>query len=193
LLLRPLSPEDAPALEPMLKDPMKREMFGLSLQTTITAEDWIAGQLTLQQCNAITTTQFAWAIVLPGPGTVIGCVKLERINFYEGGQLEVFLDPAHRGHGYGAQALNEIIRWAFEDLVPTFTVAGSKWNGGRLGRVTALVMPHNTASIRMMQKTPLDDHGMFLAPRTNPDDPPIEVRRFSSLWSDYLKRRADHP
>lgn len=95
LLLRHLDPGDAHALEPMLNDPMKREMFRLPLDTSVTAEDWIAGQLALEERN-VSTTHFPWSIVLPGPGTVIGCVKLERISFYEGGKLELFIDPAQR-------------------------------------------------------------------------------------------------
>jgi RimJ/RimL family protein N-acetyltransferase len=155
LLLRPLDPGDAPALEPMLNDPLTREMFRLPLESSITAGDWIAGQLALPDLNAITTKHFAWAIVLQRPGMVIGCVELVNISFHEGGELQVFLDPAHRGCGYGTLALNAVIRWAFEELVPTFTIARGKWNGHHLPKVTALVLPHNMASIQMLRKTPL--------------------------------------
>jgi RimJ/RimL family protein N-acetyltransferase len=192
LLLRPLDPEDAPALEPMLNDPLTREMFGLPAETSIIARDWIASQLAWQEQNAVRTTRFTWAIVLPGPGAVIGWVTLENLTLLDGGELEVCLNPGHRGRGYGPQVLNEVIRWAFEDLVPTFMFANGQWTGYRLGRVTALVMPHNTASIRMMQKTLLDDHGTVLARRTNPDDPPLEARHFYLMRPDYMQRHARH-
>lgn len=192
-LLRPLASDDAPALEPMLNDPLRREMFGLPPESSVLAKDWIAAQLASQDLNAVRTTRFTWAIVLPVPATAIGWVSLDNLSFMEGGELEVYLGPAHRGRGYGPQAINEVIRWAFEELVPTFMFADGKWSGYRLGKVTALVMPHNTASIQMMRKTLLDDHGTVYARRTSPDDPPIEARRFYLMQSEYLQRHAGHP
>lgn len=170
-------------------------MFGWQPDASTIARDWIVCQLVDQKKNAVETTRFTWTIVLPGPGSVIGWValELEGLTVHGNGKLDVCLSPDHRGHGYGSQVLNEVIRWAFEDLVPTFTFADGHWTGHRLGRVTALVMPHNTASIRMMQKTLLDDHGTVLARRrTNHDDPPCETRHFYLMQPDYIQRHAKH-
>lgn len=197
LLLRPLVHEDWLALEPMLNDPATRKAFEWPPEASITAEEWIARQFALQKFNAVNTTWFTWAIVLLAPGTVIGWATLRSfsiVNVAElGAELEVCLNPAHRGRGYGPQALNEVIRWAFEDLVPTFMFAEGKWTGGRLGRVTALVMPHNTASIRMMRKTLLDDHGVVTVQRTDPSEPPIEARHFYLKLSQYMQDHSGHP
>ncbi|GHF50758.1 GNAT family N-acetyltransferase [Amycolatopsis bartoniae] len=97
-------------------------MFGHSAAGHTTGADWIAGQLQLQQDNATVTRHFAWAVVRSESDTVIGWTTLANINFYDGGEVEVVIDPAHRCHGYGGLVLTEVIRWAFEELVPTFTI-----------------------------------------------------------------------
>jgi GNAT superfamily N-acetyltransferase len=103
----------------MLNDPDRRAMFGHSAAGGTTGAEWIAVQLQLQQVNTTVTMHFAWAVVLRESDTVIGWTTLTNINFYEGGEVEVVIDPTHRGRGYGRRALAEVIRWAFEDLVPS--------------------------------------------------------------------------
>ena len=191
LLLRPLEAGDASTLEPMLNDPDRRAMFGHSAAGHSTGADWIAGQLQLQQDNATVTRHFSWAIVLRESDTVVRWTALTNINVYDGGEVEVVIDPAHRGHGYGGWVLTKVIRWAFEELVPMFTIdPHGAWTGGRLSKVTGAALLENTASIHMLNETPLADQGTSRARRLNAPRESVEVRVFSRMRDEYAQAQA---
>ncbi len=184
LRLRPLSAADGPVLEPMLNDPVVREMFGWPPGEHTSGDQWVAAQLRAQDVDPAVVRNLSWAIVLAGTGAVIGVAQLSNIDFYDGAEPAVFLDARHRGEGYGPEAMAEVVRWGFEDLVPYWARTGAVPDTGhRLGKVTVLVMPQNTASITMLSKTPLIDNGTITV--TVKPTGTAEVRSFSLTRQQY--------
>lgn len=191
LLLRPLTGADGPALEPMLNDAVVREMFRRPAGEHISGAQWVAGQLEARERETPAVTSFSWAIVLAGTAAAIGLAQLSNISFYEGAEPALFLSPHHRSQGYGLEVVNELVRWAFEDLVPYWARTGDGADAGyRLGRVTALVMPQNTASIRMLSKTALVDGGVITV-QVRPSGT-TEARAFSLSRHEYQQYKAGH-
>ncbi len=60
-------------------------------------------RLQAQELDPAVAKSFSWAIVLAGTGTVIGLAQLSSIDYYEGAEPAVFLDPERRGEGYGLE------------------------------------------------------------------------------------------
>jgi RimJ/RimL family protein N-acetyltransferase len=184
LRLRPLSAADGPVLEPMLNDPVVREMFHWSPGKHTSGDKWVAAQLRTQDFDPAVFRNFSWAIVLAGTGAVIGVAQLSNIDFYTGAEPAVFLEVRHRGEGYGREAMAEVVRWGFEDLVPYWARTDDVPDtGDRLGKVTVLVMPHNTESITMLSKTPLIDNGTITV--TVVPGGTADVRSFSLTRQQY--------
>jgi RimJ/RimL family protein N-acetyltransferase len=189
LRLRPLSAADGGVLEPMLNGPVVREMFHWPPEEHTSGNQWVARQLQAQELDPSVAKSFSWAIVLAGTGTVIGLAQLSSIDYYEGADPAVFLDPERRGEGYGLEAMAEVVRWAFEDLVPYWARTDDVPDtGSRMGKVTAVVMPQNTASIMMLRKTPLIDCGT----RTVSVKPSgtVEARMFSLTGQQYEQHKV---
>jgi RimJ/RimL family protein N-acetyltransferase len=196
LVLRPLTASDASQLAPVLADPVVREMLGwqpAKQRTADYAERWIAFRLICQSTrNEQLTNHFVWAVVPKEDSNLVGVVEVDKISMVESsGELTLYLGAPHRGHGYGSEALREVIRWAFEDLIPSWAIASDGYDlGYRLGKLTALPLPENTASIAMLTKTQLRDSGRTVEARRPSDESTINVRLFSLTREEYEQQEA---
>jgi RimJ/RimL family protein N-acetyltransferase len=62
-------------------------------------------------------TAGGWAIVAGGRGEVVGRVAVRDVNLQGGhGEVGYWVLPAARGSGVAARALQEVSRWALDDL-----------------------------------------------------------------------------
>lgn len=160
LLFRSLTPADAIALQPILDDPAVRAALGWSGQYT-DADQWIRAQLLLHQARAafqVTSLFYPFAVVSQVDGTLIGIVQV-KVGMWDRivltGELTVFLASERRGQGYGSEAVEAVVRWAFDSLV--IEAYGQR---GTLRQVVALCDPANTTSIKMLRKQ-LNDGGLI--------------------------------
>jgi RimJ/RimL family protein N-acetyltransferase len=74
-------------------------------------------------------------------GRLIGYAKLDGIGWAHGfARLELGIgDPADRGRGYGSEALNLILRYAFDEL--------------NLHRVAAVTCSYNSGALHWLERT----------------------------------------
>lgn len=188
LVLRPLTTADGLGLEPLLNDPVVREMFHWSADTPTDGTQWAAAQLAMQDQDAVAIRSYTWAVTLLGADTLIGFAQLGSITFQSGAEPALALSPSSRGHGYGLEIMNELVRWGFEDMVPDWArTSDNPDNGNRLGKMTALAMPHNVASIAMLSRTLLDDQGIVTA---NQPGGTAQARAFGLTRQQYLRKQA---
>ena len=188
LILRPLTAADGPALDPLINEPVVREMFHWPVGTRTQGAEWVAAQLAMQDLDQVASRSYTWAITLGGTGALIGFAQLSNVTFHQGAEPALALDRPRRGQGYGLEIMNELIRWGFEDMVPDWArTSDNRDKGHRLGKMTALAMPHNTASIRMLSRTLLADQGVVTV--TVPPTGSAEARAFSLTRQEYHQRR----
>lgn len=83
---------------------------------------------------------FNFAIRLRDGDRLIGFIRVFGIVWTHGsGRLQLGIgDPADRGHGYGREALNLILRYAFDEL--------------NLHRLTAATFEYNVAALNFLQR-----------------------------------------
>ncbi|MFT9847071.1 GNAT family N-acetyltransferase [Aneurinibacillus sp. REN35] len=83
---------------------------------------------------------YSFGIYLASEDTLIGRLSISNIvrGAWENGTVGYFIDQACNGRGYMTEALRCAIRFAFEEA--------------KLHRLQAAVMPHNQASIRVIEK-----------------------------------------
>lgn len=80
-----------------------------------------------------------FAIALKDSDEFIGTIGYYRIKWYaERTELGYILSPEHRGNGYVQEAVQEMIRWAFQEL--------------GFHSLEAIIDPRNTASINVVEK-----------------------------------------
>jgi RimJ/RimL family protein N-acetyltransferase len=138
LLLRPLSPDDAEALvayrskadvcryvpfKPMNIDVVANKLATAWSRTTINAEG-----------DALTL-----GVELAETGQMIGEVILFfHSDRHRGGEVGWVFHPEHSGHGYATEAAHAMLHLAFDEL--------------GLHRVTARILEHNSASLRLADR-----------------------------------------
>jgi len=133
LLLRPLVPADAVAIEPLIND------WEVAATTTIPhpypagtyeafirhlAEQWRAG------------TNYGFAIVPTESGTPIGSMNLLVGNGT--GELAYWIGRPYWGRGYATEAGARVVRFGFEEL--------------QLPAIIAVCLARNVGSIRVLEK-----------------------------------------
>lgn len=104
------------------------------LQNRAEARDLLAGLIN----GFVKQEQIFWAITLKENGAFLGTVSYEGFRSDARGEIGYDLGRAYWGKGYMREALEEVIRYGFEDL--------------GLREIEALIDPRNTRSIRQVEK-----------------------------------------
>jgi RimJ/RimL family protein N-acetyltransferase len=136
LVLRPLDDRDVPALFAIFGDPDVMRFW-----SSPPLEDMDAAHALLADIRRhfAARTLFQWGVELRATGTIIGTCTIFHIDEdHRRGEIGCAIARAHWGHGYGSDALTTLIRFAFEQL--------------DLHRLEADPDPHNTASIRLVER-----------------------------------------
>jgi len=134
LLLRPWTPEDAPALFKILQEPGILKYFPHTSFTLEKTLRYIAHQLKHWQEHGFGH----WAVVTPGDGQVVGWNGLEYIPELDEVEIAYLLSGGVRGHGYATQAARLAVAFGFRTCA--------------LPAIIGLVHPENTPSIRVLEK-----------------------------------------
>jgi len=89
-----------------------------------------------------------WGMVIRDSGTFIGTIGLNHLSLYsKKAEIGFELDPAHWRRGYAAEAIEEVLAYAFETL-----------GLYRMGAVTFL---ENTASIQLLTRIGFEEEGIL--------------------------------
>lgn len=131
LVLRPLSMDDVPTLNPVFSDPDSMRYWSHLPHETIETTVEL-----FQRWTADDATGRSWAVTRDG-GTALGFVNLfgvaDRI-----GSFGYMLAPAARGQGFATEAGRAVLGYAF-----------GAWN---MHRVEARLDPDNRASARVLER-----------------------------------------
>ncbi|MFC4099102.1 GNAT family N-acetyltransferase [Paenibacillus xanthanilyticus] len=92
--------------------------------------------------------RYAFVVCLAENGDVIGSVDLSFITrgALQSGMIGYSLDQLHNGKGYMTEAVEQVVRYAFEEL--------------KLHRITGEVSPRNPGSIRVLEKAGFHKEGI---------------------------------
>ncbi|WP_066054030.1 GNAT family N-acetyltransferase [Robertmurraya korlensis] len=93
-------------------------------------------------------TDYYFGIFLQSTGALIGTMQLFQVlrGSLQSAYIGYFLDKEHNGKGYTTEAAKLLVSFGFENL--------------KLHRIEAGVMPHNIASIRVLQKAGFEKEGI---------------------------------
>lgn len=111
----------------------------------------ITGQQNLIERKIIAAkndTDYYFGIFLQSTGTLIGTMQLFQVlrGSLQSAYIGYFLDKEHNGKGYTTEATKLLVEFGFEVL--------------KLHRIEAGVMPHNIASIRVLEKAGFEKEGI---------------------------------
>jgi RimJ/RimL family protein N-acetyltransferase len=109
-MLRALEIEDMEPIRKWRNECLKtlRTSFPLTREQQ---EQWYRDEV----CNRNSRTRF-WAITSDN-GTLVGYGGIENIQWENGiGEISLLIDPSCQRKGYGYEAVNLIINWAFEQM-----------------------------------------------------------------------------
>jgi [ribosomal protein S5]-alanine N-acetyltransferase len=112
LLLRPLSPQDAPAMFAMMRDPETMRFWDWPAFTdTETVDDIVAAQIAdMDAGNAL-----YWAVCREG--VVIGCCDLSEIDRHHArAEVGFLFGRSSWGQGHAFEAMTAIVNHAFGEL-----------------------------------------------------------------------------
>lgn len=92
--------------------------------------------------------EYDFGVFLINSGDLIGIISLTEVvrGSLQSCWLGYFLDKSQNGRGYTTEAVRLVIKHAFEVL--------------KLHRIEAGVMPHNTGSIRVLEKAGFEKEGL---------------------------------
>jgi RimJ/RimL family protein N-acetyltransferase len=138
LLLRPFTPDDAPAVQRLVSayEIAKNTLLIPHPYPEGAAAEWIS-RLGTNPNNHV------FAITLSGE--VVGAIGLEIVPEHDRGEIGYWIGLPYWGRGYMTEAVRGVIGWAFHDL--------------RLHRVFAVHFTRNPASGRVMQKAGMRHEG----------------------------------
>lgn len=147
LILRGWQEEDLPALIEGINDiAVSQWLAAVPCPYTMNdAQEFLrmCGQAAAQQPR----TNYFWAITLKSTGEVIGGVSLNGIHFGHGtAEGGIWTNTRFHGHGYGTEAFDARIRFAFEQL--------------GLRRIESGFFAGNDASLRMQKRLGFEVEGM---------------------------------
>lgn len=143
LVLRPFGPDDAAAVQRLAGDKAVAEMT-LNIPHPYEdgmAEGWIAGHPALWEAGSSVT----FAITHSAHG-LCGAVGLQLTPAHHRAELGYWIAQPYWGQGFATEAVQAVLRFAFEDL--------------QLNRVQASHLPRNPASGRVMQKVGMLREGL---------------------------------
>jgi RimJ/RimL family protein N-acetyltransferase len=136
LRLRPIERSDLDAFIANAQDPLVGEIAGFTEPMgRAGAERWF------DRTNARTQSgEMAYFVVSElNDDRFIGAISLRGIEVQHGhGELGIFMDRDHQGHGWGSEAQRVLLDYAFGEL--------------RLERVSLTVSPSNARAIRSYEK-----------------------------------------
>jgi ribosomal-protein-alanine N-acetyltransferase len=106
---------------------------------------------------------YVFGIFLNSTDELIGRISLSKIvrHSFQNGVCGYFCDRPHNGRGHTTEAVRLIVRFAFEEL--------------GLHRIEAGVMPHNIASIRVLEKAGFRREGLM-----------IRYLKIDGAWRDHI-------
>lgn len=134
--LRPLRPADAAALQDYLSNPAVTELTAYPLVSLSLVETII--ERALRRWNAGEPSK--WGLALEGNDQVVGtCGFNEWSPTHRWAELAYDLDRAQWGKGLMGQAVNAVLRWAYDE--------------GHVDRVHAFVRVDNLRSERFLVRT----------------------------------------
>lgn len=121
-----------------------------------------ARQLRRAVADADTDTTYAFG-VFTFDDELVGTVTLANVvrGAWQNATIGYFIDEAHNGHGLATEAISLTVRLAFSEL--------------DLHRVQAAVMPHNPASVRVLEKAGFRHEGSS-----------ERYLRIADRWEDHL-------
>jgi RimJ/RimL family protein N-acetyltransferase len=143
--LRPPEPEDAPLFTTWINDPEIRQYLTLRFPKSLRAEkDWIESTLIRG-----TPQEIVFTIELRRGKRPIGTVGMHGIDWVHRRAITgIFLMPvSQRGHGYGTEAKNLLIEYAFREL--------------GLHSLSAFAFADNQASIRALKSQGYQQTGVY--------------------------------
>ena len=147
LILRAFARVDMAAYLAIINDPRVQRFLGggvpvFSGEPHIT--NWL-GNVNGRLLKA--KTVFTWCIEQKADGAVIGRIDLGGFVRKSMADIAYYLSPTAWGRGMATEAVMEITRFGFEDL--------------KLHRIQAIVMPENTASVRVLEKAGYAKEGLL--------------------------------
>ncbi|MFJ1756169.1 GNAT family N-acetyltransferase [Kitasatospora sp. NPDC088134] len=144
LLLRPWSPDDAPAVLAVYQDPEIQRWHVQRADSLAEAAAWIADW----HGGWAAESGAHWAVTDARTDALLGRAALKRLSFADGSaELAYWTAPAARGRGSCPRAVEAVVAWAFGS-------AGFQ----RLGLQHAVA---NTASCRVAEKTGFAAEGVL--------------------------------
>ncbi|MEE4173844.1 MAG: GNAT family N-acetyltransferase [Xanthomonadales bacterium] len=143
LVLRPLTPDDAPGMYAIYSDPETMRYWSAQVIGSLEgAANMVRDDLRLQ----LDGHAAFWAIVLPKTGRVIGKFTLFTINRdNRRAEIGYVLNRQFWGKGYGTECLAAMLEVAFDQF--------------QLHRLEADIDPENTASLALLKKFGFREEG----------------------------------
>ena len=145
LVLRALTPGDAPALFAMRSDPRTMEHIARPVATELKdAEDLIARI----GADVAANEGITWAITLRNDDRLIGTIGYYRLKKeHHRGEIGYMLSRSHRGQGIMAEALAAVVECGFQRF--------------RFHSIEAITDPRNTASNKVLERHGFMREGLF--------------------------------
>lgn len=162
LSLRPYGPDDAALMLQLIGDP--RVFFWREEPGTLAdAQDWIDRSIALREERKLGW----WAVHQRSNDVFVGQCGLQILPGTEENEIGYHLVHDHWGNGYATEAARAVLDHGFQEL--------------HLDRITAVVRPDNTASLRVMEKLamPYIDNRLHTG---------ITHRFFALTRDDYIER-----
>lgn len=145
LVLRALTPGDAPALFVMRSDPQVMEHIARPVAMELKDVEDLIAQIAL---NVATGEGITWAITLKGDDTLIGTIGYYRLKKeHHRGEIGYMLSRAHRGRGIMAESLAAAVECGFQRF--------------HFHTIEAVTDPRNTASNRALERQGFVREGLF--------------------------------
>lgn len=168
--IRPLSLNDAEQeLVLQTENRMFFERFAMSRQEDFYTLEGRKKRIEQSLKNGENDTEYSFGIFLQDQ-TLIGTISLFQVvrGSLQSAFIGYFLDGRHNGKGYATKAVKLAVDYAFNEL--------------KLHRIEAGVMPHNKASIRVLEKAGFHKEGIA---RKNV--------KINGKWEDHQVLAIIHP
>ncbi|WP_303800809.1 GNAT family N-acetyltransferase [Alicyclobacillus macrosporangiidus] len=145
LLLRPVTAADAPSVQRLAGHPdIARTTLNIPHPYPDgAAEAWIQAANEAERAG----TQYVRVMVRKDSGALVGCVALGVAQRHHRAELAYWVGRPWWNLGYASEAARRMVQFAFTDL--------------GLHRVWAAAMPHNPASMRVMEKIGMQREGLL--------------------------------
>lgn len=149
IYIRPLSTDDAVAsLKLQTENRDFFEKFSMDRNSDFYTIEGQIKMIEKQNENMKDDQEYYFGIFKNDDNTLVGTINLFQIfrGSLQSAFIGYFLDKKHNGKGYTTEAIQLIVEYAFNKL--------------KLHRIEAGVMPHNIASIRVLEKAGFHKEGI---------------------------------